>query len=538
MPAFGHLGPAPETAGWTDPDRRPDPPDGPSSTASPGPGARAGGALPGDPPVTPVLPAGHRRRRWRLGTAGRLAAFHALVIATVLGIVVVQLTQVFAARYRATITRDLAENVTSFSESAAARPSTQSLGAFARSFLATHGAVASDLLVVSLPAQHLTLGTTGSGKLAAVPGVAARLARPPARTVLIQATIGDDPEEVLAAPILQGGRAIGTFVTSGSLAGYERIRTRVLELAIGEGLITLLAAIISIYVLLRRLLGSVRRLTRAAGHMGLRGELGIRLGDHQSADEVGEMAATFDAMIDRIDTAVSVQRRMLADVSHQLRTPLTVARGHLEVMVRGPLDDPPEISQTTLTVIEELDGMRRLVERLLLLGQSLEADFVQLEPVDLRAMLLDLAHSAEVLAPRRWSVGPLPDVVLWADQEKLRGAVLNLVDNAVRATQPTDTIRISAGLEGPPDARLLDIVVDDSGPGIPPSEREVALGRFSRPSAKDNYGSGLGLAIVEAVTRSHGGRATIDDSPLGGCRVTITLPLPGPDERPTILEGP
>lgn len=465
-------------------------------------------------------------RRLRPGTAGRLAAFHALVIATVLGIVVVQFTEAFANRYRTTIARDLAENVTSFAQGAAARPPGQSLAGYAHAFLATHGDIAGDLLLISLPRRHLVLGTPESGALAAVPRVAALLAHPPRSSVLLRARAGPDLEQVLATPIEQAGRRVGTFVTSGSLAGYQRSRARVLELAVGEGLITLLAAVVSVYVLLRRLLGSVRRLTRAAGDIGLRGELGIRLGDERTGDEVGEMAATFDAMIAQIDEAVAVQRRLLADVSHQLRTPLTVARGQLEVMCRGSLADPADTRAVVADVIGELDHLERLVERLLLLGRSLEADFAELQPVDLRALLLDVAEAGRVLAPRRWSVGPIPDLVVPADLDKMRGALLNLVDNAVRATGPADSIRLSAHLVEA--GSHVQIRVDDSGPGIPAAQRAHALDRFSRPSARDATGTGLGLAIAQAVARSHHGTLDITDSPLGGCRVEISLPLPAP----------
>lgn len=466
-----------------------------------------------------------RPRRIRLGTAGRLALFHALVIAAVLAIVVVQFTQAFASRYETTITNDLSENVRAFSEGAAGRPATQSLAAFSRSFLASHGAVAGDVMIISVPSQHLALGIGGAGALAAAPQVATLLRRPPRATVLSDVTLHKTPQEVLAAPIVEGGKVVGTFVTAGSLAGYERARTRGLQLAIGEGLITLLAATLSIYFLLRRLLGSVYRLTRTARDIGLRGDLDVRLGDQRAGDEVGEMAATFDAMIDKIDAAVAVRRRLLADVSHQLRTPLTVMRGHLEVMSRGPLDDPAEIRTAVGVVVRQLDHMRGLVERMLLLGRSLETDFAEVVPVDLRSLLADIADAAQVLAPRHWEVGAVPDVVLPADLDKLRGAVLNLIDNAVNATQPSDTIALSAILQGGAKPTFVDIMVDDSGPGIPLDERESVLGRFSRPSATDSSGTGLGLAIVEAVARAHGGRAIVGHSPLGGCRVIIRMPL-------------
>ena len=494
---------------------------------------RRDGTAPSGPVTAPGSPS-RMRRYLRFGTATRLAAFHALVIATVLGIVVVQFTRAFSNQYRSTITRDLTENVTAFTQGAAARPANQPLLVFARSFLSNRGNIVGDLIIISLPFTPPALGTRGSGALAAVPRVSALLVHAPARSVLAQITLSGEPEQILATPIVEKGHTVGTFVTAGSLTGYEHTRRRVLQLAVGEGIITLLAAIVSVYLLLRRLLGSVYRLTHAARDIGLRGQLDVRLSDKRTGDEVGEMAETFDAMISKIDHAVSVQRRLLADVSHQLRTPLTVMRGHLEVMARGRLDDPVETRATIGVVVDQLDHMRNLVERLLLLGRSLEADFADMAPVDLRATLADVAAAAQVLAPRQWQVGAIPDVVLSADLEKLRGALLNLIDNAVKATGPDDTIRLSATIEG----EFVDIMVDDSGPGIPPEEREAVLGRFARPSATDSYGTGLGLAIVEAVARAHGGGTSLRESPLGGCRATIRLHREGGIARPILFERP
>ncbi len=474
-----------------------------------------------------------------VGTVGRLAAFHALIIASVLGIVVFQFTQAFTNRYRATIVSDLTENVASYSRSAGARPITQTLPAFTRTFLATHGSAGADYLIVSIPADHQILGTSGSGQIAVTPAIHPLLDHPPKGSILTQVTLKGNPELVLAVPIIDHGRTVGTFLTTGTLVNYEAIKRRVFLLAAGEGVITLLAAFISVYLLLRRLLGSVRRLTQTAADIGLHGELGVRLDDEQGTDEVGEMAATFNAMIDKIDSAVSQQKQMMADVSHQLRTPLTVARGHLDVMNRGTLDDPDRTRETVTTVIDELDHMKRLVERLLLLGRSLETDFTDICPVDVRALLLDLADASEMIADRQWSVGAIPDVVVYADPDKVRGAILNLVENSVHATQPGDSIRISAGIAGTTRDPMLEIMVDDSGPGIPPEEREAVLERFARRTGTATQGTGLGLAIVGAVARGHGGHVTIGDSSLGGCQVVFAIPLPRPGEEfHTISEGP
>ncbi len=173
-------------------------------------------------------------------------------------------------------------------------------------------------------------------------------------------------------------------------------------------------------------------------------------------------------------------------------------------------------------VIDELDHMRSLVERLLLLGRALEPDFLQLERLDLRTFLSDLFDAAVVLADRDWRLSDVPDVVLEVDAAKLRGALLNLIDNAIKATVRGETVAISARCD--PGSGDVALMVDDSGPGIPDAERELVLERFGRIGGADREGSGLGLAIVTAVAEAHGGTFDLARSDLGGCRCVITLP--------------
>jgi signal transduction histidine kinase len=334
--------------------------------------------------------------------------------------------------------------------------------------------------------------------------------------------IGGRDTEVLAAPIRAGARTVGTMLAATDLSPLRAQRSRVLMLSLAEATVALLAGVLSSYLLLRRLLRTVGRITTAAEEIG-RGELDRRLGDQGTDDEVGQLATTFDAMIGRVDEAMTAQRRLLSDVSHQLRTPLTVARGHLEVLQRtGGLTEQSGADATVALVVDELDHMRALTERLLLLGRAMEPDFVSLEPVDVRAFVADLYDSALVLAPRHWSCDPVPDIVVRADSAKLRGALLNLVDNAVKATEPDDAIALVTIFDEA--ARTVTFAIDDSGPGIPPAEREAVLTRFARPGARSADGSGLGLAIARAVAEAHGGTVQVGASPLGGARVAVVLP--------------
>ena len=194
--------------------------------------------------------------------------------------------------------------------------------------------------------------------------------------------------------MMSGHRSIGTVIVAADLSQQRSDQNRVLVLVVGLAFIALVGAVAGAYLLLRRLLRTVGRITTTASAIES-GDLDRRLGDQGTDDEVGQLAATFDSMLDRLETAMTLQRRLLSDVSHQLRTPLTVARGHLEVLARQEDADIVEVRDTVAVVIDELDHMRSLVERLLLLGRALEPDFLQLERLDLRTFLSDLFDAAQ-----------------------------------------------------------------------------------------------------------------------------------------------
>ena len=459
---------------------------------------------------------GHRR----FGTATRLAAFHALVLVIVLGAVVFLLVRQFTLSYQSVAARALAEEMKAYTSAASSAVRTTDLKSFTVGYLQSRALPAGTALVVSFPGNQVVV-TADATRLLDDPRLAAWLRSAPAASITKATHVDGNPTEVLVAPLVVEGRRTGTFLAATDLSAQESQRSRVLRLSIAEAGIALLAGVASAYLLLRRLLHTIGRITRAAEQIGS-GALDRRLGDQGSDDEVGQLAATFDSMIGRIDAAMTAQRRLLSDVSHQLRTPLTVARGHLEVLEHtGEINDPSAVGETIALVVDELEHMRSLVERLLLLGRAMEPDFLAMDLIDARDFVSEVFDAARVLAPRQWSTRDVPDLVVSADAAKLRGALLNLVDNAVKATEPGDRIEISCSLD---DERWVVFAVEDSGPGIPEHERAAVLTRFARPGARDEDGSGLGLAIVRAVADAHGGHVTVGESGLGGARVAIVLP--------------
>jgi signal transduction histidine kinase len=235
-------------------------------------------------------------------------------------------------------------------------------------------------------------------------------------------------------------------------------------------------------------------------------------------DEIAQLARTFNTMLDRLEAAFAAQRQFVDDASHELRTPLTIVRGHLEL-----IDDDPAAARDTLALVaDELDRMSRLVDDLLVLARADRPDFLRLGPVDLAALTDELVAKAEALGNRRWQLDASADVHVLADRHRLTQAVVQLAQNAVQHTSDGDVIGIgSAAASG-----LVRLWVRDTGPGVPPADRERIFARFARraPGRGHSEGAGLGLAIVAAIAAAHGGAARVVDTPGGGATFVLELP--------------
>jgi len=226
------------------------------------------------------------------------------------------------------------------------------------------------------------------------------------------------------------------------------------------------------------------------------------------------------------------QERFLHDASHELRTPVTIARGHLELL-RREQPEAPELD----VALDELGRMERIVERLLLLAKSEQQGFA-FEEIDLEAFLSDLFIRWTELAPRAWRLGVDLAGRLLADSETLRNALDALLENAVKYTDPGDAIELAAHADG---AGGVVIEVSDSGTGVPSEALPRIFDRWARADGartRERGGAGLGLAIVAAVARAHGGRCSVKALPRGTA-FRLHLPVrvaldnaPGPTPAP------
>jgi signal transduction histidine kinase len=198
------------------------------------------------------------------------------------------------------------------------------------------------------------------------------------------------------------------------------------------------------------------------------------------------------------------QKRFLHDASHELRTPVTIARGHLEVLKRGNGKTSPEMD----VALDELSRIEQILERLLLLAKADQPDFVVVDDVELETFLEDVFMRWSEVAARAWRLGQLAHGDVTVDPESLRCALDVLLENAVKYTEEGSVIE----LRSRPRGRGVLIEVEDAGCGIPDEALEHIWNRFARADAartRDRGGVGLGLAIVDAIAKAHHGRCTV-----------------------------
>jgi signal transduction histidine kinase len=349
----------------------------------------------------------------------------------------------------------------------------------------------------------------------------------------------------LAVPVtLEGDPARGVVVVAYFADQERRAADDTARLMLGVGAVTLLLAAAGAWVVAGRVLAPVRAVAATAQGItetDLSGRIPL---EGPPADELTDLAVAVNAMLDRVEGGVAAQRRFLDDAGHELRTPITIVRGHLEVV--DP-DDPDDVRQTVALVDDELERMNRLVSELLLLARAEQPEFVRPQPVDVAELTAEVFGKVQRLGERDWQLGAVARTDLLLDPQRITQAVVALADNAVRYTAPGDRVLLGSRLSG---GHLL-VWVDDTGPGIAEADQRRVFERFARGSAgaRRGDGAGLGLSIVEAIAAAHGGRVELHSRPGQGATFTLVLPArPAPPrdaddtvslpEKVTIEGGP
>lgn len=341
-------------------------------------------------------------------------------------------------------------------------------------------------------------------------------------------TVDGQGMQVLGLRLDAGRFSDGLFlVVATSLAPVEAtlMSWRLTLSVIVLGTIAVSAAIA--WFMATRALRPVDQMAGAARAIGQAADFARRLPQPEQTDELGRLARTFNQMLDQLAAANATQRRFLADASHELRTPLTAIATNLAVL-RGGGDAPEpserERDEILRAVARETDRMSRLVADLLTLARTDAGQEPHRHRLDLGAIVLEVYQQQRSLAADvTLRLGEWEQVEVEADPDRLKQAVLNLVDNAARYTPAGGTVTLE--LRRHNDEAIM--VVRDTGIGIPPEHQQRVFERFYRvdqPRARQSGGTGLGLAIAREIALAHGGRIELASEPGAGSTFSLIVP--------------
>jgi heavy metal sensor kinase len=456
----------------------------------------------------------------KLPIRARLTAWYIVFLAAILGGLGAFLVLALRADLRSTIDREVRsssgairqnyvdEGVSGFREisSAVLRRSgsdAQVLDAHGRGIVSYGGDLAQDSMV---PASRRAAALAG-------------------RPQLFHVDLGDSrqPFRVMATSVSEHGRP-QLLAVAESLQGADEAVRRILILLLIAGPVALAAAGIAAWLLVRNALVPVDRMRKKADQIGI-DQLHERLGARRPSDEIGQLAATLNAMLDRLEGGMIARRRLVADASHELRTPLAAMRAELDVSLRDSRRTKAERAVLE-SVREDVDRMSRTVDNLLTLALADDGRLELLQGrVELEQMVQSAAAPLQALAAAkdvqlRVTGGPCSAP---GDPQRLHQALTNMIENAIKFTPPGGDVTVSSWRNG----REVGVTVADNGPGVPSEARAHVFDRFfraDRSRSRESGGSGLGLAICYEIATAHRGRIWVESEDGNGSAFSIALP--------------
>lgn len=360
------------------------------------------------------------------------------------------------------------------------------------------------------------------------------------------------PFLVYSKPLVVNDYVLGAVQIVQPIDSVENTLNQVSRyLILGTALSLVLAAIVGALIA-HRALAPIGAITNTASGITRTHDLGQRLQIADEASEVGQLAATFNDMLDRIQKLFETQERLTADVSHELRTPLTSMQGNIELLQRmlasenGPLRQGGSrgdlLNETLREVEQETNRMSKMINDLLLLAQA-DSGALQLQwtPVEMDTMLLDVYRQTKRMADLRKGPGTLDvrlghedQALVWGDPDRLRQLLLNLTDNAIKYTPEGGVITLSLANED----GWVRIAISDTGIGIQRESQAQIFERFYRTDkarSRELGGSGLGLSIVQWIAQAHNGHITVQSEVQQGSTFTLWLPELNNQSSPTPL---
>ncbi len=330
---------------------------------------------------------------------------------------------------------------------------------------------------------------------------------------------------MITMPILENKKIISIVQVGSSLEEFEDTMKRLLIIMIISIITSISVTIVVGYFMAKKTMKPVDQIRRAAVNISSN-NLDERIDIKGRKDELGRLAETFNAMISRLKDSFQRINQFSIDVSHELKTPLTILKGETELALRKERTNE-EYKRSMQSNLEEIDRMSRIIDDLLLLSKAETKDIgMNLEKVDLRDLLADVCMNMKLFGENKGVeivVKELEDIRLVGDELKLRRMITNVVENAIKYGHRGGHVIVSSYKQN----GFACVNVEDDGPGISPGDIKYIFDRFYRAdrSRKRASGSGLGLSISKWIAEAHKGSIDVQSRPAAGSVFTIKLPM-------------
>jgi two-component system, OmpR family, sensor kinase len=438
--------------------------------------------------------------------------WYVLLLAVALGISSVLLFQAATIYQEDVAEEELREEVFDFQAALAARPAGQSLQEAVRLYLVHWPPEDREALVVRLAGGRLD----SAGPVGPEPEILGKLRATGREYSSLETRAGD--ARVLAAPIRVGGRIVGSVAAVHLTEEDRHDLLLALATVLGVAVVALLVASLIAWTSVGHLLRPLKEIAGTADAISREGDLSQTIPESGRKDEVGLLAASFNRMLVRLDAAFRRERRFISEASHELRTPITICRGHLEVL--GPNPEPGELRESIDIVIDELGRLGRIVEEMTTLARVDDPEFLRPREIALDDFMEDVGIKARTLLDGRLVVDrPVTASIVRADPARLTQALINLLNNA--AVHGDDVGRVELRLVA--EREMWKFEVADEAGGLPEGQEESLFRPFHRGRTRAT-GRGLGLAIVRGIAEAHGGSAGVENRPGAGATFWIRVP--------------
>lgn len=337
----------------------------------------------------------------------------------------------------------------------------------------------------------------------------------------------NEPVRYFVTALSEGSQQLGTIVLAFPVSDSQIFtRQMLMGLLIAIPIVLLLSVLGGIF-LAGRALQPVAAITQTAQKINAE-SLSHRLDMNLPEDEIGQLAQTFNAMLERIDRAFARERQLTSDVSHELRTPLGMLKTQLS-LARSRPREAAALLQMMAEMEGDVDRMTRLIEQMLTLARVEQRGLTQLEPVDCAQLLREVVADLQLSAQERdvvlqLTLPPQVEFILLADEARLRQVFVNLIENGIKYSPEGRAVQVSAVRHW----QQISISVTNEGAGIPPEQIPHLFERFYRVDdarARATGGFGLGLAITKAIVEAHGGSIAVESELDKGSNFTVTLPI-------------